>query len=318
MRTIQRVLPLILATVACSADLGTVPDGPDIADVTPIFDRIIYTSIHPDSHYMAAAGLWTAAPDGSDRRLLIGGRVWPGSPSVSPDGKWVVFEDGWKLYLVDAEGGNLTELGLPAGVRGTLPKWSPNGDWILFTYQDGAGGPNRIARIAPDGSALTPLTSIGKPDSWAGSWSPDGNSIVFVRQVYPDPMGPPVRWIVSMDLATQVESVLIDSTGGFTGYHPSWSPDGGTLYLLDLGPDEEHDWLTEWVIGRYDVTSGDYTLIGSAKGNRPGTLSPDGTTLLFGSSDLWTAAPDGSGRAPIVADGRQNFEAFWTPTAPSP
>ena len=40
-----------------------------------------------------------------------------------------------------------------------------------------------------------------------------------------------------LDLATGAETTIADSTTGFTGYRPSWSPDGLRLYYLEVRGD---------------------------------------------------------------------------------
>ncbi|MEO6068596.1 MAG: hypothetical protein ABJB33_02335 [Gemmatimonadota bacterium] len=299
----------ILVALGCRGEGGAT--GPDGYSGPPLFDRIIFTSIHPDSHYTASAALWTMATDGTDPRPLLGHLHWPESPSVSPDGRTVVFEDWWELFLVDASGEGLRKVVLPAGVRATNPKWALADDWILFDYQATPSADKQLYRIRSNGSGLQRLTFPDGVSAWGGNWSPDGERIAFIRQVYEPVHHTAIRWVVTKMLATGDEAVVVDSTAGFTGYLPSWSPDGQSLFLLDVSGND-------WVIGRLELATSRYDLLGSARGNRPPTLSPDGTRLLYGTGDLWLAGADNSDPHVVLSNGRENFEAFWTPTAPTP
>lgn len=297
---------LLLAAGCADSTSPASPPAP-----TPLLDRIIFSSVHPDSYYVHNVGLWTMKTDGSDRRLLLNGLQWPESPTVSPDGEWVAFEDAWGLYVVDAGGAGLRQLPMPNAGRVTNPKWSPDGQWIAFDFQ--ALPPNgqiRVYKIHPDGSGLTPVSALdGALAVWGPAWSPDGAKMAYIRD-YPVAVGgAPDRRLIVKDLANGVETTVADSTTGFTGYQPAWSPDGLRLYYLDVQSND-------WVIGQVALATGTRTILGSARGNRPASPDPSGAHLLFGTGDLWIADTAGGDPQQILADGRDNFEAFWTPTAP--
>ncbi len=56
-----------------------------------------------------------------------------GSVSFSPDGKTLVFDDGYRLYLLEVEGRSPRQL--IAGQKGKNkdPHWSHDGEWIVFS-----------------------------------------------------------------------------------------------------------------------------------------------------------------------------------------
>jgi eukaryotic-like serine/threonine-protein kinase len=94
---------------------------------------------------------------------------------VSPDGRSIVFTRTENkishLYIAPADG-----TGVPRRVMetpGTVPRWSPNGEWLSFS-------PNRsfssgVFIVHPDGTGLRQLTKTG---GWA-VWWPDGEHIGF-------------------------------------------------------------------------------------------------------------------------------------------
>lgn len=63
------------------------------------------------------------------------------------------------------------------GVSSTLPRWSPDGQWIAFLSN--REGKTNLYLIRSDGGEAIPLTKT-KRDIPAFSWSPDGNKIAFI------------------------------------------------------------------------------------------------------------------------------------------
>ncbi|MEP7324605.1 MAG: hypothetical protein ABI836_01540 [Gemmatimonadota bacterium] len=313
-----RLFPVLLvASVAMGlgcTDGSNSPEQPDPA--VTLYDRIIFSRYDPASCNPGpcAVSLWTAKPDGSNLKLLVDSLNWPESPVVSPDGRTVAFENWARLYLVNAAGKDQRELvtGMGAGVSG--PRWSPDGQWILFSGPDAASGTTQIYRIRPNGTGLELLTDTLPGYSADADWSPGGDQIVYVRLRF-NPVGyGSSQWAVTMDLATRTETVVVDSTSGFNGRSPSWSPDGKTITFLGSNPNQP----SLWAILGLDLNTGDYSFLADAQGNRPAIWSPDGTMLLYGAGDLWLMDADGGNQRPILADGMVNFEAFWTPASPHP
>lgn len=100
------------------------------------------------------------------------------SPSISPDGKSIVFvsnRDGTpQLFIIDRDGYNMRRLTF-RGSYNTSPSWSPKGDKIVFSGR--VNGKNQIFTISPDGSNPTQLTDSGNNED--PCFSPDGRYIVF-------------------------------------------------------------------------------------------------------------------------------------------
>lgn len=280
----------------------------------PLFDRIVFTRVQSPCPLPAgcSAALWSTAPDGSDLRLLEDSLNWPEHPRVSPDGREVVYENWYALYIVDGAGRHRRRLvtRTAGGDYGFGPSWSPDGRWILFYAVPQGGTVFQVLLIHPDGTGLRQLTS---GPLWSGypEWSPDGSQIVFVRYGL-DSSGSFFSEAVAMDSSGANPHVLTSGVAGFRGWYPSWAPDGASILFLDsVG--------SNWVIRRLDVGTSNYVLLGNAEGNRPGNWSPDGRLIVFGTGDLWLMDPDGA-NAHVVLPGDSviNFEAAWSPGSPNP
>jgi Tol biopolymer transport system component len=113
-----------------------------------------------------------------------GANTWP---SVSPDGKFVVFvsdskslgEDGIDLYIVGISGGKpkkLTTDGLD-NVE-AAPEWSPDGKLIAYQSMPQDSKTSDIYIINADGTNPVKLTE-GEGDNIRPHWSPDGKFIAF-------------------------------------------------------------------------------------------------------------------------------------------
>ncbi len=108
-------------------------------------------------------------------------------PSVSPDGKTVVFvsdshplgEDSIDLYVVGIAGGTpkkLTTDGLD-NIEGA-PEWSPDGKSIAYHSRPNDAKTNDIYVMNADGTNPVKLTN-GEGDNMRPHWSPDGKFIAF-------------------------------------------------------------------------------------------------------------------------------------------
>ena len=113
-------------------------------------------------------------------------------PQISPDGKMVAYV----ITSVNLSGNSTTSAiwlapcgrGKPrqftsAGKKDRHPRWSPDGDRILF--ESNRSGDNQLWVIDVKGGEARQLTSIST-EARTGIWSPDGKSVAFVSAVYPE------------------------------------------------------------------------------------------------------------------------------------
>jgi hypothetical protein len=156
--------------------------------------------------------IFRSRPDGSQLEQVtatVGPYTNDLYPSPSPDGRYVVYATDRETYgsisnlhlqVVDTQTGAVRSL----GVAGTIPRWSPNGDLIVF------GRADALWLVAPDGTGLRQLSPSGRGyKAWA-SWSPDG------------------KWIAAEHFGPNID-IIEAATGmtlplGFTGYLtvPTW------------------------------------------------------------------------------------------------
>ena len=122
-----------------------------------------------------------------------------GEPIVSPDGKWVGFtavdvnfdENTRKphLWIVPLNGGEARRLTPAGGAGEDRIRFAPDGKRILFESSRDGGSQIWVQDFDSATGMLTgeprKLTNISTEASGA-LWSPDGKSILFVSEVYPD------------------------------------------------------------------------------------------------------------------------------------
>lgn len=165
--------------------------------------------------------------DRSSFKRLTG--VVDGYPSVSPDGKRILFDSdrtgNSELYLMDLDGNNLKRI-TNSAEHDNSPKWSPDGKHIVFA-RDLPGENSEIFIINADGTNERRLTNAPGDDSHP-NFSPDGKRIVFnSARTSPDLR---IEWrlqfheVFTMNIdgsdVRQLTSFKIVST------YPSISPDG--------------------------------------------------------------------------------------------
>lgn len=193
-------------------------EGPPSAAVTARSVSTGIVAIRRD-RFSGAGTLTVWAPNGSGWVDLEDSAPEHATPTVSPDGRWVVYAradvfneaanyDLWKRR-VDGGGTPVQLTALPGDE--IEPAWSPNGSTIAYTYLPPTGPPEVWTIPVAGGTAVQRAADSGDP-----SWLPDSSRLVAVDG----------------SLAT-TRLVLISSTGTKTpisgttnGRAPAVSPDG--------------------------------------------------------------------------------------------
>ena len=124
--------------------------------------------------------LWLVGADGSGLVQLTTDPANDALGAFSPDGRQIVFVSDrtgvGQIYVMDADGGNMTQLTFDDAWKDQLPDWSPDGSKIAYA----AGDPGDILVMNADGTDQH--TIVGGPaDDFGSAWSPDGDQIAFIR-----------------------------------------------------------------------------------------------------------------------------------------
>ena len=111
---------------------------------------------------------WTAA-------VSAGNVTWLRYPSISPDGKSVVFSYGGNLYIVDSQGGEAKQI-TSHHAYDYAPVWSPDGKTIAFA-SDRFGNFDIYTVSINGGIPERITTNSAKETPW--TFTPDGKNILF-------------------------------------------------------------------------------------------------------------------------------------------
>ena len=174
------------------------------------------------------ADFWLIDADGSNlRQVTDSPGVGDLSPSVSPDGKSIVFEtfvpeEARQVVRVDVDGRNRRQLtDTKEGIGNMQPDWGPDGKTIAFASE--RDGNSEIYVMDADGRNQTRLTRKLAHDR-DPVWSPDRKKIAF----WSDRKGILQTWVMDADGRNQRNlSAKIGPDWG--GWPTDWTHDGRIL-----------------------------------------------------------------------------------------
>ncbi|MGC9360292.1 MAG: hypothetical protein ACP5G7_07960 [Anaerolineae bacterium] len=169
----------------------------------------------------ASWDIYIMRSDGSDPKRLTESEADDTLPSLSPDGRKIVFvtdRDGNReVYVMNRNGSDQTNLSRNAADDWT-PAWSPDGSEIAFSsFRDGNW---ELYVMAADGTNPRRLTAHPAAD-YGPSWAPSGEQIAFVS-----------NRLGNLDIhliALADSSVRRLTTDPATDQSPAWSPDGNQI-----------------------------------------------------------------------------------------
>jgi dipeptidyl aminopeptidase/acylaminoacyl peptidase len=274
-------------------------------------------------------GVVTANPDGGGAVVLVPGTC---CGDWSPHGNKLVVPYGTDdgrigTATVNADGSGYTPfpIGDPTlNVGCGTGSWSPDGKLLACeSWDDSNPARNGIYTIsASDGSRLTRVTSnpSGGGHDIPGSWSPDGQRIVFTRH---DANGDSVGLFIVKTNTGQVQEIAADPLLNLT---PDWSPQGNAIIFSRHVSHDARGSI--WVIHADGTGLREINVPGLACGGAnadPNGVgchgvrwSPDGQKIIFAATkpesgrNIYTASSDGGDLTQVSFDGFDDDPAWGT------
>lgn len=190
------------------------------------------------------------------------------------------------------------------------PRWSPDGQWIVFSFREINSSQTDLYLARPDGSLIKRLT-FSNGDKILPSWSPDGNRIVFSRYLEQQKYDEIDIFTIESDGS---QLTRLTNTPDTWEYNPVYSPDGEYISFLAKSKDMEFDQY-ELMIMNEDGTDVKH-VIKQPVGDSSISWSPDSKRLAFRSSEgcgnLFVVNIDGSGLRQITNTPGRDRDPTWS------
>ncbi len=266
MKTAPLPLPLLLCSLLAGLVLNSCRNPVDPTDnfrflqgeMIPnteffISGKLMFSSINatpkvsPDGHWMAyrrfddvphdSTGIYLMDLTTRQKQLLMQD-VSARSHDWSPDGEWIVFNMGQRIFKIRQNGRGLTQLTFPTSfpeINTTslydgsefFPTWSPDGTEIAYLYSvDFRTGKGGIYRMKADGSQRSFSEHKFVFTARQPSWHPSGECILGIRGF--SATSTTTSFPIFNLKSNQTERVL-NTVEGQDNQYAQYSPDGSRI-----------------------------------------------------------------------------------------
>ena len=209
---------------ADGSDVRRLTDTPELSESQPRWSpdgsQIAFDGNTPDG----LTGIYVMSADGQDVQRITASAPPGGGPDWSPDGSQLVFEStparsgpddqlSTQIWIMNIDGTGAHAL--TSGPSSNYsPRWSPDGDKIVFTHD------RDVYVMNVDGTGMTNLTPDAGTDFYDrdAAWSSDGSRIVFAStRSLDDSLG-----LFTMNADGSDVRPVIDRAIGFCCPEPDW------------------------------------------------------------------------------------------------
>src|SRR5215472_7087361 len=165
---------VLVSGTGSSAMPAWLPDGHDI----------VFHSRRklPKQHDFPTRNIWRIAADGSGEKQLTHGTKDEYHPSISPDGRKLLFvselNGSRDVWVSDPDGENAVPLTDDPGIE-DQPAWSPDSRQVVYAAFPKEGGSFDLWVVNSDGSGRRRLTTTAANEIFP-AWHPNGDLIAYV------------------------------------------------------------------------------------------------------------------------------------------
>lgn len=256
--------------------------------------------------------IWSAALDGGEPRLVVGGAAKLKHPSVSKSAGVLAYES-WSYEINLWEAPITDRLDLEADLTRTLqptvqtsdqwnhsPDLSPDERQLAFVST--RSGSAEVWIADRNGSNPRQLSTFGRASMRVPRWSPDGKTILIsaASNGRPD--------LYAIDVASKVMTRLTDDADDEVA--PAWSHDGrSVMFGARVGG--------TWQLMRMAIADRSRTQL-TTDGGYAAQPSPDGKTILFTRLEhqgVWQMSASGGAATLLVPGVRAAENVNWRVTA---
>ncbi len=279
-----------------------------------VSDRTVTAKAGSNEVYRSVNNIWKISENGGQPTQVThhtdGSLFWP---SLSSDGKTIVYEDNFGLWKLDVASGKSTEIKININSDDkennletlTLNSEADSYDLSPSTKRAVISTHGELFSIATDRGDITRITESYSRET-APKWSPDGKWVAFISDksgrdevwICP-PESDATNWKQISDLDTEKSSIV-------------WAPDSKSL----LYTASDHN------LYKFTLETGKTDVLASNKVSSPRTpeFSPDGKWISFTGVDetllphVYVISSEGGTPRRITGDtSYTDLDAAWTP-----